>query len=104
MRAGRLTEQIALQVKTLGKDEELSTTETWSNWRTVWAECIPKTGREYFKLQTTNSEVTDVFAVRHNSSITPHMRVKYKGRDYDIIDVMPVKRNVELWLTCKAVV
>ena len=104
MRAGRLTERIKLQTKTLNKDAELNTVPSWQDWGSVWAEALPKSGREYFKLQTSNSEITEVFAIRFNSGVTPHMRVVYKAQEYNIISVIVAKRDVEMWLTCKAVV
>jgi SPP1 family predicted phage head-tail adaptor len=72
---------------------------------TVWAAAMPKTGREFYRLANVNSEITEVFRIRYNSSVTPHARVKFGGRYFEVISVInPEERNKDLLLTCKGVV
>jgi len=106
MRAGELTHQITLQIKSIAQDAELNAVETWADWRTVWAAPLPKAGREFFRLATMNSEIEEVFKIRYMGSVTSRMRVKFRGRYFDIIGppINPEERNEELLLTCKGVI
>lgn len=101
-----LTKQLTLQIKTITQDAELNPIETWNDWRTVWTAPMPKTSKEYFKLQTMNNEITEVFKVRYNANINSYMRVKFRNKYFDIIGspINPEERNEELWITCKGVV
>jgi len=102
--AGQRNKQIILQAKTVSKDLELNTTETWIDWRTVWGAVLPETGSTFYKLKSESPEVTIVFIVKYNSNIRPYMRIKYKSRYYAVLGIInPQEANVELWLTCKGV-
>ncbi len=106
MRAGELTHQITLQIKSITQDAELNPIPDWADWRTVWAAPMPKTGREFFRLQTNNAEITEVFKIRYIAGVTAHQRIKFKGRYFEIIGdpINEGERNEALLLTCKAVV
>lgn len=105
MKAGKMDKHITLQVKTIGFDADRNPETTWNNWRTVWAEALPQTGREFYRLQTMNSEITTVFRIRYNRNVTPHMRVLFGSRALDIIDVINVdEAGEEMLLTCKGAV
>ena len=100
-----LTHQIILQIKSITQDSELNPIETWQDWRTVWCEPIPKTGREFFKLQTMNAEITEAFKIRYIAGINPHQRVKFRGKYFEIIEVINTgERNEEIVLTCKGAI
>lgn len=102
---GSLTHLIALQIKSITQDSELNSIETWNDWRTVWAKPIPKSGREFFKLQTMNSEITEAFKIRYIAGVNPHQRVKFRGKYFEIVDVINEgERNVSLLLTCKGAI
>lgn len=103
--AGDLTHQISLYKKSIAQDAELSSTETWALWRTIWAQPMPKTSKEYYKLSTMNSEITEVFKTRYIAGITAHQRIKFKGKYLEIIDTINVdEKNTELIITCKGAI
>jgi SPP1 family predicted phage head-tail adaptor len=105
MNPGTLNLRITIQSKTITQDTELNAIETWADFKTLWASAIPKTGREYYKLATVNSEIIEVFKVRYISGINPHQRVKFNSKYFEIIDVLnDGEQNKELLITCKAVV
>ena len=105
MNPGSLTHQIILQIKSITQDAELNSIETWRDWRTVWASPLPKTGREYYKLATVNSEITEAFKTRYIGFISPHLRIKFRNKYYEIIDVINEgERNETLMITAKAVI
>ena len=105
MNAGELTHLIVLQKKSLTQDDELNSIVTWLDWRTIWTSPLPKTGREYYKLATVNSEITEAFKTRYIGFISPHLRIKFRNKYYEIIDVINEgERNETLTITAKAVV
>ena len=105
MNPGELTHQIILQIKSITQDAELNSIITWLDWRTVWASPLPKTGREYYRLATNNSEITEAFKIRYIAGVNPHQRLKFRGKYLEIIDVINEgERNIELSLTCKGII
>jgi len=106
IRAGELRHSIVIQSKTITQDEELNPIETWADFLTLRAAALPKDGREFYRMSTVNSEITEVFKARYNSSVTAHMRVKFRNKYFEIIGppINPEERDVEMLLTCKAVV
>ena len=104
MRAGELRHRITIQAKTITQDSELNSVETWVTLATVWAAALPKDGREFYRLSTMNSEITEAFKIRYRSTVIPHMRLIHKGKTFDIIGVINTEeRNREMLLTCKGV-
>lgn len=106
MDPGELTHQITIQIKSITQDAELNAVETWHDWRKVWAKPIPKTSREFYRLSTNNSEITEVFEIRYIAGITAHQRIKFRNRYLEIIGdpINEGERNVELLLTCKGAI
>jgi SPP1 family predicted phage head-tail adaptor len=105
MNPGILVHQIIIQIKSISQDAELNAVETWMDWRTLWAQAMPKLGKEYYKLQTINNDITEVFKTRYIAGINPRQRIKFMCKYYEIIDVINTdERNKELLITCKAVV
>ena len=105
MNPGDKTHQLIIQVPTLTQNDEGVSTITWTDWQTVWAQPLKKEGREYFKLSNNNSEITEIFRIDYIGKVSPHHRIKFKCQYYEIISVINEgERNVELLLTCKAVV
>jgi len=102
---GELTHQIVLQIKSIFQDNELNVIEVWNDWRKIWCKPIPKTGREFFKIQTVNSEITEAFKIRYIAGVNPHQRVRFRGNLLEIIEVINEgERNNTLLLTCKGAI
>ena len=100
-----LSHRITLRVKTLTKDSESNDIETWRDWRTIWAQPLSKTSREFYRLSTMNSEITEIFRVRYMHGISSFHQIKFNNQFYDIIG-LPVneeERNKYLLITCKGV-
>lgn len=103
--AGELTHQIILQIKSIFQDNELNVIEVWNDWRKIWCKPLPKTGREFFKIKTVNSEITEAFKIRYIAGVNPHQRVKFRGKLLEIIEVINTgEKNEELILTAKAAI
>ena len=102
---GSLTHQLTIQIKSIAQDSELNVIESWNDWRTVWATPMPKTGREFYRLSTNNSEITEAFKIRYIAGVNPHQRVKFRGKYLEIIEAInEEERNIWLVLTCKGAI
>jgi SPP1 family predicted phage head-tail adaptor len=87
------------------QDAELNNAETWADWKTVWAEPLDQTSREFYRLATANAEITRVWRIRYLTGVTPYQRIKY-GSEYLEIVGKPInegERNESLLVSCKAV-
>ena len=105
MNPGVKTHQILLQIKTITQDTEGNATETWNSWRTVWCQPLPKDGREYYRFSVNNSEITEVFRIDYIAGVNAHQQIQFKNKSFEIISVVDQdERNMELFITCKAVV
>ena len=106
MNPGELTHQIIIQIKSITQDAELNSIITWLDWRTVWASPLPKTGREYYKLATVNSEITEAFKIRYIAGVNSHQRIKFMNKYLEIIGdpINEGERNISLVLTCKGAI
>jgi len=102
---GEYTHQITLQKKSITQDSELNAIETWQDWRTVWAKPLAKTSREFYRLSTNNTEITEVFKIRYIAGVTAHQRIKFGSRYLEIIGdpINEGEKFVELLITCKGV-
>jgi SPP1 family predicted phage head-tail adaptor len=106
MRAGDLTQRLTLQTVAITQDSELNPIKTYTDWRTVWAQPLEETSREFYRLSTMNAEVTKVFRIRYIAGVNAHQRIKFKGRHYEIIGdpINELERNETLLLACKGAV
>lgn len=106
MEAGKLTKWITLQTNTPVQDAELNWTDSWTDWRTVKAEPLTKTSREFYRLATNNAEITHVFRIRYIGGVTAYKRVKFGRKMLEIIGEPDneEERNVSLLITCKGAV
>jgi SPP1 family predicted phage head-tail adaptor len=106
MRAGELRQRITIQTKIITQDSELNAIETWTDWLTVWAEPLGKTSREFYRLSTNNTEITEVFRIRYITGVAARQRIRFKGRYLELVadPINEDELNKSLLLSCKAVV
>lgn len=103
--AGKLNQQIILQINNLTQDSELNQISNWINWRTVWAEPLKETSKEFYRLASNNSEIIKVFRIRYIHGVNANQRIKFKNKYFEIIGepINEGEKNIELILTCKGV-
>lgn len=97
--------RIILQTNTPTRGADGAVLPSWADTYTVRAGRLRKDSREFYEAQKNNSEITDIFMIRHRTGITEQMRVKFGSTYYDII-AEPDNlgdRNRQLALVCKAV-
>lgn len=88
-RIGKMRERIVLQSKSVTRNSLGEEVVTWGEVATVWADCKPIRGREYFDAaqiqQTTDLRVI----IRTRDDVTPDMRLVWNTQPYDITAVIP---------------
>jgi len=99
--AGRLTQRVVLQSKSVVRDAMGGETITWVDAATVWAEIRPLRGRDLVAAQQAASEVTARITVRYRTDVQADWRVKHGSDLYDILAVVtPMARIEVLELEC----
>ncbi len=67
---------------------DLTNLSNWSSFSSAWAKCVSKGGREFWKVNQVNADVSHVWYVAYDSSldaITPDDRLIYDQTRYEII-------------------
>lgn len=106
IKAGRLNKQLIIQIATPVQDGELNVTETWSDWKTVAAESLSKTSREFYRLANNNSEITRVFRTRFFLGVTARQKIKFGHELLEIVGSPENEdeKNESLLIACKGMV
>lgn len=104
MRAGRMNRKITIQQPTETLDSYNQPVASWSTYKTVWAEYLPKRGREYFAADQTVAEADAVFRIRYDSGVTRKMRISFGGDYYDISGISEIGYKEGLEIAAQAVV
>ena len=105
LRIGDLRHRITIQKLEMIQDSYGQATETWVDVVTVFAAVNPISGREFFKAETINSEITHRILIRYRKGIEPSMRVNFKGRIFTILSVINFQeKNEALQLMCKEMI
>ena len=104
MPAGRYRHRITLQNATITRDEYGGVIRTWRDLDTVWAAVDTLKGDEYFTARTLRNAVSYRVTLRYRSDLTPHHRLLFEGRTFDIEAVLPDSRKTRLVLMCSELV
>lgn len=105
MRAGQLRHRITIESPSASQDtfgEE--TPVTWTELATVWAASEPISGNERYIEAAAQllAEATIRFRIRYREDVTHQMRVSWRSRTFDILEVRNVEgRDRETYLLCK---
>lgn len=101
MRAGKLRNRITIEQKTETIDALGDAVNTWATVKTVWAEVLNQSGREFISAREQNSELTHLITIRYLSGVNSKMRVNHGGNYYNILSVIdPNSRKSDLRLFC----
>lgn len=104
MRAGRLRNRLQLQSAVEARNGYGEVIQTWSTVATVWGSVEPLQGREYQLARQTQAETTVRMRIRYRADVRPSWRVRWQGRNYEIVDAQADERRTELQLMCVDVV
>jgi len=96
MQAGKLDRRIVLQRSSAARDDFNNEVLSWQPLAELWASWRPATAREQLASQETGAAVEAVFEIRWStlsSGINPKDRLRFKERDYDIIEATEIGRR-----------
>lgn len=100
MHSGRLSERITIQRYNETADAQGSLTKTWSTYAARWAEIIPGSVNENFKLDQNIEERTGTMILRFDKvteAITAKDQVVYKNRTFKIEGVENLNKQIKLY-------
>jgi len=102
--AGELNTRIELMAPQKSYDSKGSLVVTYTSFKTVWANYVMQSGREFYAAQKLNPETSDVFKIRYVSYLRTDWRVRKGYTDYEIVSINDTaKREGELTLSCKSI-
>jgi len=91
MNPGKLRHRVAILQKQTTIDPDGYPIETWVAAATVWASVEPIAGREYFQAAAVQAQHQVRFTMRYRKDITPAMRLRWDGEDYEIKAVIDLE-------------
>lgn len=65
----------------------------WSKVTTAFCSCISKGGREFWKVQQVNADVSHVWSTEYTKTLatcTTDMRLVCEGKDYEILAIVDI--------------
>ncbi len=99
--AGRLSERIAIEQKSVTRAANGEEVVTWTTYATTWAEVTPLRGREFFAAAQMQDSIDYRIRIRYRSGVVPQMRIMWRGTPLDIVSVIDVgAMREELEIMC----
>ena len=91
MNPGELRHRITIQILETVVNENGFEVEEWMDFKTLWASIKNLHGREYFEAAAVQKENTVKFIIRYFSGIDTSMKIMFKGKSYNIIQIDNIK-------------
>ena len=104
MKVGKMRYRIKLQIPTDETDMYANPKDEWTDFKEVWADIVPVSGREYFAAEQAMSETQFKIYIRYIDGVTQKMRVLHGNVAYEILTVLGDKRSGMLTLMVKVIV
>lgn len=96
-----LRHRITLQIYTEQSDGYGGVSKSWNDYKTIWANVEPLSGREFIQAQQTQTMYSHRIRTRFFSDFNESMRILYKNQVYEIESIINVdERNRELEIMC----
>lgn len=105
MSAGRLSQRVELHrrdmgISATGSGEQV---ESWTLDSSAWAEVTPVGGNEAFSSLQRADSTTMRFRIRFREDVGPTWRIRWRGRFYDVVELLPSGQLLREWLDVAAV-
>jgi SPP1 family predicted phage head-tail adaptor len=104
MNPGELNRRISFQAKVSGYDADGYPVVGDQIVKTLWADVVPLTSREFFQSQQTNTEITTRFIVRYRKDLNTKMTILYDSKKYEIVSILEDAKKTTLTLIGKIIV
>jgi len=77
----------------------------WDDFKTVWAEISPVSGKEFYAAEQSRSQVSHKVRIRYIAGLRPSMRIKFGSRKFKIISLINWnEKNEEYLIYCTELV
>lgn len=93
MQSRLLDRRIIIQEVTETQNSYGAASESWSTFKTVWAEVKPVKGKEFFLDEQVNARIDSIFRIRWIEGLTTKMRISYNGQYYNIYSIIELGRQ-----------
>ncbi len=100
--AGDLRERVTIESRS-GQDADGQPLDAWTTVDTVWAAVTAANARESQAGGREQAVRTWTVLLRYRSDVTPDMRLTWRGRNLNIVQVLPDRPNGVLHLVCEEV-
>lgn len=98
---GKMRYRVQIQSATNTTDAGGGRTQAWSRVADIWANIIPKSGKESYRQGKIQDDVTHDIYIRHRSDIDAAYRIVYDSRTFNIKSILNVEeRDRFLLLSC----
>lgn len=92
IRAGNLRHRVSLEKRQKVQNPDTGEiTYEWIEIAKPWASVEPLSAREFIAAQATQSKVTARITIRHRDDLDATMRIRFRGKLYNIEGVLPDK-------------
>ncbi len=91
----QLRHRITIQSLARTSDGQGGWTEVWTDFKTVWAQVLPKSASQRYFSQKIEQTTTHEITIRWMDGITQEMRIDFEGRKFQIHGVR--RENEERW-------
>jgi SPP1 family predicted phage head-tail adaptor len=91
----QLRQRITFQSLARTTDGQGGWTETWTDFKTVWAQVTPSSGKERYFAQRIEENITHKITIRWMEGLTAEMRINFEGRIFQIHSIR--RENEERW-------
>lgn len=99
MNFSKLRHKITLLKPTYQQNATGENEATFADYKTVWANVVPISGKEWVESQKLRAETAYKIALRYSSDVSTDMRIRYNQMQLEISAVINVEgRNRELQL------
>lgn len=93
MQAGRMDRRITIEEVTETQNSYGAASESWSTFKTVWAEVKPVKGKEFFLDEQVNARLDIIFRIRWLEGLNTKMRISYNEQHYNIDSIVELGRR-----------
>lgn len=103
MRAGELDERVVIESESLAQDSVGEVISTWATFATLWAKVRQVSGSERFDGGGDQVQALGFWEVtlRYRADITTQMRLRWRGRTMNVVQVDPQRSAGKLVLRCE---
>lgn len=102
MRAGKLKQRLVIEYATRAANAIGEVVDTWTTWKTVWAEEVPDLGNTTYAAKQLNTDATGKLKIRYVPGVLATMRGKIGDRVLSFLSIINVNsENRELHILYK---